>query len=105
MAYVIPFVGVLVQKAVPTLGAQFTTSPSKAGKATVQLSATALPTGTVKVLEGGKQLGSGTLQPGDEGALGIKLPKLSKGQHKLTVKYVGSSVVSAAKQTFTVTSR
>lgn len=104
MQKVIPFVGVLVQKAVPTLGAKFAAFPTRAGKATVRLSATTLPTGAVKIFEGTRKIAAGTLTAGNKGVLALDLPKLSRGKHKLTVKYAGSQVVTSAKRTFTVTS-
>lgn len=105
MQYVIPFVGVLVQKAIPTLTAKISAFPKKAGKATVRLSATTLPTGKVKILRGTTKIAGGTLKTGNGGVLAVKLPKLPKGKHKLTVKYVGSEVVAATKKTVTVRSR
>jgi len=105
MNYVIPFVGVLVQKAVPTVAATFAAYSSKAGTAKVRLSATAVPTGAVKVFKGTRQIASGVLKAGNKGALALRLPKLAKGKHKLTVKYAGSATVSGAKRTFTVRSR
>ena len=105
MDYVIPFVGVLVQKAVPTLKASLTAFAKKAGSATVRLSATTLPTGKVKVFKGTREIAGGTLKAGNRGVLSLKLPKLAKGTHKLTVKYAGSKVVAPAQRTVRVTSR
>lgn len=105
MQYVIPFVGVHVQKAIPRLGAKIAAFSTKAGKATVRLSATTLPTGPVRVFRGTKQIAGGTLTAGNNGVIALKLPKLAKGQHKLTVKYAGSKVVAPTKKAFQVTSR
>lgn len=105
MQYVIPFVGLLVQKAKATLGATFGVSPGKPGKATVTVKAPVAPTGKVTVLKGAKALGTGTLAKGDGGKLSISLPKLARGKHELVVKYAGSAAVAAVKRTFSVTSR
>jgi hypothetical protein len=105
MQYVIPFVGVHVQKAIPKLGAKIAAFSTRAGKATVRLSASTLPTGAVKVFRGTKKIAGGTLGAGNNGVIALKLPKLAKGQHKLTVKYAGSKVVAPAKRVFTVSSR
>lgn len=105
MDYVIPFVGVHVQKAIPTLGATMTAFARKAGSASIRLSATTVPTGAVKVFKGTKQIAGGTLKPGNKGLLSLKLPKLAKGKHRLTVKYAGSKVVAPTQKTVKVTSR
>lgn len=105
MQYVIPFVGVLAQKAIPTVRAKIAAFSTKAGSATVRLSATTLPTGKVRILKGTNKIAAGKLKAGNAGKVTLKLPKLAKGRHKLTVKYVGSKVVAPAKKKFTVTSR
>jgi hypothetical protein len=71
----------------------------------VTLSAPTAPTGAVRVLEGRTRLAAGTLKASHGGKLSLRLPKLSKGKHRLTVKYAGSSTVDKATRTFTVTSR
>ena len=105
MQYVIPFVGILVQKARLFLDATFAASARKPGRARITLDGPATPTGTVTVLRGRKRLAGGALKAGDKGRLTLRLPKLAEGKHKLTVKYAGSAAVAATKKTFTVTSR
>lgn len=100
MDYVIPFVGILVQKAKPTVAARFSR-----GKVTVTLSSPATPTGKVTVKEGAKVLARASMVAGDKGVLDLAMRKLSRGKHRIVVAYGGSSTVAAAKRTFTVTGR
>ena len=68
-------------------------------KATV--TATGGATGTVQVLDGTKVIGTGTLA---NGAVTIHITKnLKSGKHTLTVKYLGSGVVTASETTVKVT--
>jgi hypothetical protein len=60
------------------------------------------PTGTVKVFEGSKLLGSGTLT---SGKLTLTLPLLAKGTHVLKAQYLGDSTVAGdTSSTVTVVS-
>ncbi len=52
-------------------------------------------TGTVRIYDGKKRLGTYTLKASDKGKLTVKLPKISKkGTHKLKAVYAGNSNVS-----------
>ncbi|MCH5672481.1 Ig-like domain repeat protein [Streptomyces gilvus] len=62
-------------------------------KVTVKVTATGTtPTGTVKVYEGSRLLGTGTLSGGK---VTITLPKLARGKHSLHATYAGSATVNA----------
>lgn len=62
-------------------------------KVAVKVTATGTtPTGTVKIYEGSKLLGTGTLSGGK---VTITLPKLARGRHSLHATYSGSSTVNA----------
>lgn len=103
MQFVIPFVGILVQKAVPTVNATFSAFARKAGAAKVRLTGHTVPTGAVTLFEGRKRLGAGTAAR--TGQVTVRLPKLRKGIHRITVRYAGSATVAPAARTFVVRSR
>lgn len=106
MDYVIPFVGVHVQKGLVTkLAAKVKAFRNKAGTARITVGGTAKPTGKVMILRGKKQLAVGKLKAKHKGVISLRLPKLAKGTHKLVVKYAGSKALAPKKKTITVTSR
>jgi len=61
MQHVIPFVGLLVQKAKATLSARAQASPVRAGRITVRVGSGVVPTGVVRVSSGQRRLAVGTL--------------------------------------------
>ena len=71
-----------------------TVSHTKHAKATIAVTVSGSlhrPSGTVKVFEGSKLLGSGTLV---NGKLTLTLPLLAKGSHVLKAQYLGDSTVA-----------
>jgi len=59
--------------------------------------------GQVQVMEGSKVLGTVGLQTGKDGEVTIRLKKLKKGKHKLTVTYLGSaSTLPSTAKTLTL---
>jgi hypothetical protein len=82
-----------------------TVSHIKHAKATVRVTVAGSlhsPSGTVKVFEGSKLLGSGTLT---KGKLTLTLPLLAKGTHVLKAQYLGDSTVAGdTSSTVTVVS-
>ncbi len=69
----------------------------------VSTSATSRPTGLVTILDGKKTIAKGTLATKHKGALKIKLPKLKKGNHTLTVKYAGTGLIKSTSKAYKVT--
>ncbi|MEU1272499.1 Ig-like domain repeat protein [Streptomyces sp. NPDC005799] len=70
-----------------------TISHTARAKVTVKVTATGTtPTGTVKIYEGSRLLGTGTLSGGK---VTITLPKLARGKHSLHATYSGSATVNA----------
>lgn len=67
-------------------------------KVTVSTSATSKPTGTVNVLGSSKTIAKGELASKNKGVIKIKLPKLKKGKHTLTVSYAGTDKVKASSK-------
>ena len=69
---------------------------SKRAKATVTVKASGVTslTGKVTVYDGKKKLVKATLKASKHGKVTVKLPRLKKGKHKLTVVYAGSSTVA-----------
>src|SRR5690606_32678295 len=53
-------------------------------------------TGKVVVYDGKKRIAAKNLKAGHRGVVKITLPKLKKGKHKVTVKYLGNSWVAKA---------
>lgn len=72
-------------------------------KVTVSTSATSKPTGTVNVLDGSKIIAKGELASKNKGVIKIKLPKLKKGKHTLTVSYAGTDKVKASSKSYKIT--
>jgi hypothetical protein len=84
-----------VVKATASVASTAPASVSHTARAKVTVKVTAsgtTPTGTVKVYEGSKLLGTGTL---GGGKVTITLPKLAKGRHSLHATYSGSATVNA----------
>ncbi|MEU3337181.1 Ig-like domain repeat protein [Streptomyces sp. NPDC006668] len=84
-----------VTKATASLAstAPATVSHTARAKVTVKVTATGTtPTGTVKIYEGSRLLGTGTLSGGK---VTITLPKLARGKHSLHATYSGSATVNA----------
>jgi hypothetical protein len=71
----------------------------KAAKLSVTLTVSGLstPNGTIQVLDKGKKIASFTMAPAHNGKKTIKLTKLKKGKHKLTVVYLGTGQVFGSK--------
>jgi hypothetical protein len=85
---------VSIPKAKPTLVASY-----KKGKLTVVVKVAGLkkPTGSIVVLDGRKKVGKATLKARSKGKAVIKLKKLKKGTHKLTISYGGGPNVAKGK--------
>ncbi|TCJ28608.1 Ig-like domain repeat protein [Nocardioides jejuensis] len=97
----------VVAKASPVISESFPTATSVgvAGKGTIKVAisgSTVYPTGTVRVYLGTKLLKSATLS---SGKVVVTLPKLTKGAHTLTIKYLGSTNVNAGSKSFSMTQR
>lgn len=90
---------VTVPKAPSSLKATY-----KAGKLTVTLTVPTLkkPTGKITVLEGTRKLGGGTIAAKNRGVIVITLAKLTKGKHKLTIKYAGTATIAKCKKVVTI---
>jgi hypothetical protein len=99
MQYVIPYVGLFVQKATPSLSSKVNLSSKRKGKITVRIGATTTAGGTVVVREGRRTLGTGKVT---NGTATVRLPKAKPGKHRIVVEYSGSSTVAAAQKSFTV---
>jgi hypothetical protein len=69
----------------------------KKGKVTIKVTAAgvARPTGTITVLDGKKKLAKVTVTLSKKGVVVVKLPKLSKKKHTISVVYGGSSLIAA----------
>lgn len=72
-------------------------------KVTVSTADTSRPTGAVSILDGTKTIAKGTLASKHKGVLSLKLPKLKKGKHTLTVQYAGTSRVNASSKAYKIT--
>ncbi|MFT4294075.1 MAG: Ig-like domain-containing protein [Micropruina sp.] len=72
-------------------------------KVTVKTAGTSKPTGTVTVLDGTKTIATGKLASKNKGVIKIKLPKLKKGKHTLTVKYAGTGLVNGSSKAYKLT--
>lgn len=85
---------VSIPKAKPKLVASY-----KKGKLTVVVKVAGLkkPTGSIVVLDGRKKVGKAALKAKGKGKAVIRLKKLKKGTHKLTVSYGGGPNVAKAK--------
>ena len=72
---------------------------SKKAKLGITLTVAGLtgPNGTIQVLDKGKKIASFTMAPVHNGKKTIKLKKLKKGKHKLTVVYLGTAQVFGSK--------
>jgi len=97
----------VIARATPVISETFplTTQVGKPGTGVVKVAiANTLlkPTGTVKIFIGAKLLKSATLVGGK---VTITLPKLSKGKHTLTIKYLGSTKVKPGSKQFVITQR
>lgn len=90
---------VAVPKAPSSLKATY-----KAGKLTVTLTVPTLkkPTGKITVLEGTRKIGGGTIVARNKGVIVITLAKLTKGKHKLTIKYAGTATIAKCKKVVTI---
>jgi len=97
----------VIAKASPVISETFplATQVGKPGKGVVKVaiaSSTLKPTGTVKILMGTKVLKTVTLV---NGQVTVTLPKLSKGKHTLTIKYLGSANVKPGSKSFVITQK
>ncbi|MFT3971338.1 MAG: Ig-like domain repeat protein [Micropruina sp.] len=72
-------------------------------KVTVRTSATSKPTGTVIILDGSKTIATGKLASKNKGVIKIKLPKLKKGKHTLTVNYAGTDLIKTSTKAYKLT--
>lgn len=90
---------VAVPKAPSSLKATY-----KAGKLTVTLTVPTLkkPTGKITVFEGKTKIGGGTIVAKKKGVIVITLAKLTKGKHKLTIKYAGTATIAKCKKVVTI---
>ncbi|MFC7496356.1 MULTISPECIES: Ig-like domain-containing protein [unclassified Nocardioides] len=79
-----------VVKATSKTSATFKVTRGKAGKATVTVSSSVAVSGRVNVLDKGRTIARGTVAGG---RATVKLPKLKKGKHQLSVRYLGSAGV------------
>lgn len=77
-------------KASSRTSATFKVTKGKAGKATVTVSSSVAVTGRVVVLDKGRTIARGVLRGGKAT---VRLPKLRKGKHQLSVRYLGSDAV------------
>lgn len=77
-------------KAASKTSATFKVTKGKAGKATVTVSSSVAVTGRVVVLDRRRTIARGVLRGGKAT---VKLPKLKKGKHQLSVRYLGSDGV------------
>lgn len=57
----------------------------------------AVVTGEITIYDGSKEIATATLVAKDRGVVKVKLPKLSKGLHKLSVSYSGSDTVKPSE--------
>lgn len=105
MRYIVPFVGIFVQKAKPVLRTAFTVSAQRRGRAAVRIGASTVPTGRVSVTKGRRTLAKDVLTRSDRGRLVLRLPRLSKGSHRLVVRYGGSRTVAAKSRVYSVRAR
>ncbi|RHA38021.1 immunoglobulin-like domain-containing protein [Cellulomonas rhizosphaerae] len=96
----LPVVGVQLTASVTAAVASSPVAYGTAGSVTVRVTgASGTPSGTVRVLEGAKQLATGTLVGG---RLTVKLPKLAAGTHPLSVVYGGDSRFLGSSDAVTV---
>lgn len=95
-----PVVPAPVVKAPSTTSATFKVTKGKAGKAVVKVSSSAAVTGRVVVLDKARVIARGTVTGGKAT---VRLPRLTKGSHRLSVRYLGSDGVEpSASPTRTV---
>nr|WP_246416235.1 carboxypeptidase regulatory-like domain-containing protein [Nocardioides luti] len=92
---------VTVSKVASTTVGKLSAAKAKAGKSvvyTVTVKATGVsgPTGKVSVYDGKKLVKTLTLAAGAKGVVKLTLKKLKKGTHKLSAKYLGSTIVLAS---------
>lgn len=97
----------VIARATPVISETFplATQAGKPGKGVVKVAiANSLlkPTGTVKIFMGTKLLKTVTLV---NGQVTVTLPKLSKGKHTLTIKYLGSANVKPGSKSFVITQK
>jgi hypothetical protein len=97
----------VIAMATPVISESFplATLVGKPGKGVVKVAiagSTLKPTGTVKIYLGTKLLKKVTLT---NGQVSVILPKLAKGKHTLTIKYLGSANVKAGTKSFTITQK
>ena len=102
-----PAKSLVIAKATPVISETFpaATAVGAAGKGVVKVAiagSTVKPTGTVKIFMGTKLLKQVTLA---NGQVTVTLPKLTKGSHTLTIKYLGSTNVKAGNKSFTITQK
>jgi Big-like domain-containing protein len=79
-----------VGKATSRTTASFKVAKRRAGKAMVTVTSAAAVAGRVEVLDKGKVIARGTVSAGKAT---VRLPKLKKGKHQLSVRYLGSDGV------------
>ena len=118
--YVTPYVGLFAQPALQTpavpnppathpsqpgaqpvasrVMASYKVSSRKSGKARVTAQAgSAIPTGSITVFDGRNRIGRAVLATSDKGKTSLKLPRLRKGAHRLSVRYGGSPTVAPSR--------
>jgi hypothetical protein len=97
---------VVVTRAVPTIAAARSGKPAtirRAGKISVRVTAGVLPVGGKVVVRKGKRvLRATTVTPTIGGRALIRLPRLPRGKHTLTIAYAGSPQAVAGSKTLTL---
>ncbi|MFT4217898.1 MAG: Ig-like domain-containing protein [Micropruina sp.] len=78
-------------------------SSTGTAKVTVKTPESSKPTGAVSILDGTTTIATGTLASKNKGVIKVKLPKLTKGKHTLTVTYEGTSRVNASSKSYKIT--
>ncbi|GAA5143391.1 hypothetical protein GCM10023340_08710 [Nocardioides marinquilinus] len=104
--YVIPYVGLFVaERPAPpapvgsTTAARYQVSARAAGKAVVTVTSRKPATGAVVVRDGARTIGRGTV--GTSGRVTVRLPRLARGVHRLSVRYAGSRTVKPSTSVVT----
>ena len=103
-SYVTPYVGLFAQpaggsdpdpvaKVASRTSASWTLRTGRPGRARVTVSASRTPTGRLVVKDKGVAIARATLRAEHEGRLAVRLPRMRKGSHRLTVSYLGSDRV------------
>ncbi|MBM7516261.1 Ig-like domain-containing protein [Nocardioides nitrophenolicus] len=83
--------------------ARISPAPGRRVRVKVVVSASRPATGRVEVRDGSKVVASGTITAA--GTVKLRTRKLARGTHRLKVRYLGSTTVSASGRTYRVTVR